>query len=253
MRNEVKLALTEGRTVVGTIVNFASPDVVEALGWSGLDFVIIDGEHGPLGIETIASLIRAADVGGIVPVVRVASNSAADILRPLDVGAKGLHIPQVSNSELARLAVTAAKYWPMGSRGLSLSHRAARYGQAETGRYLVQANEETMIVAHIEDQEGVSNIDDIVAVPGVDVVFLGTMDLSQSMGLPGQVNHPRVRSAVTSVIEAAARASVAVGAVAGDAERALALKEIGVRYVVLSTALRLLSTRVREIIERVGW
>ena len=249
---DLRSALAEGKTVVGTIVNIVSPAIVEAVGWAGLDFVWIDGEHGPMGIESIESMVRAAEVSGTTPVVRVSRNDRAEILHCLDVGAVGVHVPDVRTAEDAEKAVDAIKYHPRGSRGLSLSHRSAHYGQTSASTFLPTSNKRTFLVVHIEDGTGLENADKILAVDGVDVAFLGIMDLSQSLGVPGDVNHPLVKEGVEVITRAAKAEGKALGAIANTLEQAIDLQRQGIRYIVVSTVPRIVWSYLKQCREAVA-
>jgi len=239
-QNRIKQALRNGKTVLGTIVTTATPSIVEVLGSAGLDFVMIDTEHAPLVAESIEDMVRAAEVSNITPLVRVRDNDASLILRCLDIGAMGVHVPGVSTAEAAQKAVRAVKYWPLGERGLSPSHRAAGYGQIPLPEYMDWSNQNTMLVIHVEDKEGLDNIDEILDVSEIDVAFIGVMDLSQHFGVPGQTDHPIVQEAIVKILRAATKKNIAVGSAVGNIEQALELKRRGFRYIILSTALRLL-------------
>lgn len=242
--NKTKSAIQQGRTVLGTIVTTPTPQIVEALGWAGLDFVMIDTEHAPLSTESLEEIVRAADVSGITPLVRVLKNDAGMILRSLDIGSMGVHVPGIKSADDAQKAVAAVKYQPLGNRGLSPSHRAARYGMLPVKSYVESANECTMLVVHVECKEGVDNIEQILDVDGIDVVFIGAFDISQSLGIPGQVDHPLVTSAMDTIIRAARKRNIVLGAAAGSTENAQKIREKGVQYILLSTALRLLCDTV---------
>jgi len=239
-QNRTKQALRDGKTVMGTIVTTATPSIVEILGSAGLDFIMIDTEHAPLVAESVEDMVRAADVSGVIPLVRVRDNNASLILRYLDIGAMGVHVPGVSTAEATQKAVQAVKYWPLGERGLSPSPRAAGYGQVPLLEYMDWSNQNTMLVIHIEDKEGLENIDEILDVSEIDVAFIGVMDLSQHCGVPGQTDHPIIQEAIDKILRAATKRNIAVGSAVGNINQALELKRRGFRYIILSTALRLL-------------
>ncbi len=198
--NTVKAKLRAGETVFGVFVGFPSPQVVEMVGLAGFDFAMIDAEHGPLSEGDVYTMCLAADAAGVVPIVRVPRNEPATILRFLDVGPLGLHVPQINTPEEAEAVVQAVKYQPRGMRGVA-GMRASDYGSRPLGEYTAQANEETLIVAHLENVAGIERLPEIMAVDGIDVIFVGTGDLSHSLGVPGQVTHPSVVAAVDRVLE----------------------------------------------------
>ncbi len=147
--NRVKAMLKEGQVALGTFVRTTSPPVVEVLGLAGFDFCVIDNEHSPVGLESTANLIRAADGVGLVPIVRVMENAAVHIMRALDAGALGVQVPQIHDRAEAEYAARAVKYPPWGIRGLAASHRAARHGMADPAEYVATANAETMLLAGV--------------------------------------------------------------------------------------------------------
>jgi len=233
--------LKRGEVVLGTFVRTTSPPVVEVLGLSGFDFIIIDNEHSPLGIESTANQIRTADLMDIVPIVRVTENRQSLILRALDAGALGVQVPQISSMEEARLAAESAKYAPLGVRGLATSHRAAKYGFMDDETYWEAANQETMVVAYVENREAYEELDNILTVPGIDVFMIGPMDLSQALGHPTHPEHPEVQQAIEEIIKKVRGAGRAVGITAATPEAAKGWIEKGVQYIAYSSDLGLLA------------
>lgn len=221
----------QNKSVVGPFLKIASPEIVEIMGNAGFDYVIIDCEHGPLSLYQAQDMVRAAEAVGISSVIRVAANDPVMIARALDVGANAVQIPQVSTKEAAQSAATAAKYAPMGERGLCPSVRASKYTHILTQDYLKKANEETMVIIHIEGAEGVKNIDEILTVEGIDVIFLGPYDLSQSLGLSGQADHPKVVEMMESVVEKAKAQGKIVGTYVDHVETGRKWMEAGVQYI----------------------
>ena len=189
--NKLKTKLKNGEVVLGPFVNLGPGALIEIAAYAGFDFVIIDTEHGPLDIPTAEDLCRVAHGADITPIVRVRENDPPQILRALDIGAAGVQVPQICSKADAEALVRAAKYAPLGLRGVSPYTRAARYF-ADGPQIFDRLNEESMVLIHVEGVEGLENLRDITSVPGLDVIFLGPYDLSQSLGIPGQVNDPRV-------------------------------------------------------------
>lgn len=223
--------LLNGETVVGTFQLLDSAMVSEMIGVAGMDFVVYDQEHGPLGAETTLELATAAQNRDVAPIVRVRSNEEAEIQRALDIGSAGVQVPQVETEADAQAAVDAARFDPIGSRGLSQYVRAGDYWGSDT--YTEDQNEDVVLVVQVEGERGVENVDDILAVDGIDAVFLGPYDLSQSLGIPGQVTHERVEAMMEAVCERAAEADVAVGAFADTPAIANRWIDAGVQYVTL--------------------
>jgi 4-hydroxy-2-oxoheptanedioate aldolase len=222
----------DGETTLGTFQIIDSPMVAEIAGLAGFDFVILDQEHGPLTAETTLALCAAAERGGASPIVRVRANTEQEVQRALDVGAAGVEIPQIETETDAEQAASAARFAPVGSRGLSPYVRAGGYDGG--GDYTDVQNEENAVIVHIEGQEGVENLDGIMAVDGIDVLFLGPYDISQSLGIPGQVRDESVEDLMQEVCDRAADAGAVVGTYAEDAAMARRWADAGAQYVAVS-------------------
>jgi 2-keto-3-deoxy-L-rhamnonate aldolase RhmA len=243
-RDSARARLREKGFLLGAFVEIAAPEIVEIFGAAGLDFAVIDQEHGALSSETVAGMIRASASSGICPVVRVRENAAGPVLEVLDLGAVGVHIPQIGSRVQAEAAVRHTRYPPAGERGFNPFVRAGSFGAAPI-------EEDVLVVLHIEADKAVSSADDVLSVPGVDVAFLGPYDLSMTLGIPGQVTDERVRRAMREVGEAAARRGVALGTYANTVEHAeLWLKE-GVRYLACGVDQNMLLRAAQDIVRRV--
>ena len=233
-RLSAKARLREKGFVAGPFVEVGSPPLVEMLGLAGFDFVVIDREHAAFSGETVGQLIRAAEAAAISPLVRIRRNDPGDVLEALDLGAVGLHVPQVAAPGDALRAVSASKFPPAGSRGFNPFVRAAHYGSTDVQEFRRTADEDTLLVLHIEARESLENIEQIMAVPGFDVAFLGPYDLSQALGIPGEVTHPRVREAMRAIVRAAQKHSVAVGCFANTPDQARLWLGEGISYLAYS-------------------
>lgn len=233
-RGELKRRLQAGDTVVGPFLVVPNMTMVDTLGYAGMDFCIIDAEHGPLSMETAADMVIAAEATGIAPIIRVGDNDERLILRALDIGAAGVEVPQINTVEDARKLVNGAKYSPLGERGLSIFTKAGNYFKDGSPDHTDRQNRETVVIGHIEGQRGLNNLDDIMTVEGIDVYFLGPYDISQSLGIPGQVTDPKVEEALKSAASKARNAGKAVGSYAKDIEMGRWLLSIGVQYLAYS-------------------
>ena len=247
--NNLKKAIKEGKTVFGPFLKFTDPAAVEIMGFAGFDFVIIDEEHGPISTQSAQNMIRAAESVNITPVIRVSSNDEALILRALDIGAQGIEIPQINKKSDAIQAVKSVKYSPQGERGVCRYVRAANYSSMDKFKYFKSANEETMIIAHIEGVEGIKNLDEILSVYGIDVIFIGPYDLSQSLGIPGEVNHPLVIEKMKEVILKCKQSKVAVGTFADDIKTAKLWVLLGVQYMSFSVDVGILYETSKNIVD----
>lgn len=225
--NSTKAKLAAGGTVLGCFLRTPDANIAEFAALAGWDFLVFDGEHGPLQPGDVADLSRAAELHGVTPIARATTNDPATILRFLDAGAHGVHVPWVNTAEEAEAVVQSAKYGPRGIRGLAgnrLSHWAA---DAAT---TAAANRESLVVVHIETEQAVSAIDEFVEVDGIDVLFIGPTDLSHSLGVPGDVGHPRMRDAMERVAAAVVPSRVALGLFAADPATVRTWMGRGARY-----------------------
>lgn len=232
--NKVKRALKEGKTVLGAFVMIPSADLIEILGYAGFDFVIIDTEHGRFNTETLENLIRAADCVDLVPIVRV-PNDASMILHVLETGCLGVQIPQVNTKEEASRVVQSVKYYPEGQRGMAFSTRAGNYGFRCIEKHLEISNRETLVTVQVENIRGVENLPEILTVQGIDVIFVGPADLSQSLGLPGQINHPKVQETIGQIASQVTDTGLTLGTYVSDVEMARKWIARGVKYITVST------------------
>lgn len=240
--NKVKAQLKEGESFVGTFVKTTDPAVVEVLALAGFDFIIIDNEHTSMNKESMVNLVRAADISGILPTVRVRENNPAEILQALDAGALGVQIPQVDTKADALAVVDRVKYAPVGKRGYAASQRSAGYGFMNPKEYAERSNKETLITCYCETAEGIKNLDDIVSVPEIDVIFIGPFDLSQALGVLGEVNHPAVQEAIATITRKVRAAHKAVGIIASDAAQTQRWIDSGIQYIALSSDLGMIGS-----------
>ncbi|MCL5886989.1 MAG: aldolase/citrate lyase family protein, partial [Actinobacteria bacterium] len=219
-------------------------DVIAA---AGLDFIVIDGEHGPIGPETAQAMSIACESRRVSPVIRVGGIIEAEILRALDVGAHAIHVPNVKSADEARRVVHLAKYPPAGGRGFSPFTRAGGYSAINATRVTAQANANTLICIHIEGVEAVERLGSFLEIDGIDIVFLGLYDLSTSMGLPGQVDHPDVVAKLERSIDAILSAGKVPGTIANTPDQMQAMLDRGIRYLTYSVDCEMLGKPYHEI------
>jgi 4-hydroxy-2-oxoheptanedioate aldolase len=200
--NQTKARIRAGQPTFGGFVQLPSPNVVEVLGWVGLDFAVIDCEHGTMDLETVENMVRAAELSGITPITRIPQRSTASaMLRFLDRGVQGLQLPNVASADELREAVQAARYYPEGKRGMGGS-RPSEFGlRRPRTEYFPQANRELMLVAMIESVEGINALPEMLKIDGIDVYYVGAGDLSQDMGHPGMADHPEVKAMADKGVE----------------------------------------------------
>ncbi len=245
IKNPLKEKLARG-AAVGTIVNFYAPSLVEIIGYCGLDFIVIDDEHGAFSYPQIEELIRIAELTGVTPLVRISYDKAA-IQKALDRGARGIHVPVVNTRADAEAAVRKAKFPPLGTRGAAYSVRAAHFGEYKGKAYLDSADDNTLIIVHIETPEGVAHFDEIVSVPGVDVAFIGPTDLSVSLGYKAEgPNHPEVKKVIGELFRKGLDKGVSMGFFAGGAEEIAQCAGQGARYIATMSS-GLIASKFKEI------
>ena len=248
--NLLQKNLEEGKTVFGPFCKMQDPAIVEIAALSNFDFVIIDMEHGPYGIESTQNMIRAAEARGITPVVRVTENSETLILRTLDIGAKCIQVPQICTKEDADRLVKSTKFYPKGERGMCRYVRAAEYTNISGADHFGKANNGIITIIHIEGLEGIKNLTEIVQVDGIDVIFLGPYDLSQSCGVPGEVDHPKVMNAMKEAVGIAKKYGKAVGTFTESPEKAKLWSDIGVQYISYAVDVGLVMNAFKEVTDK---
>ena len=203
--------LRQGDVLLGQLLlEFFTPGIGPMLDTCGLDFVIYDMEHGRCDITLLEQMIASCRGSGIVPMARVPDLKFAPLSRVLDVGARGVMVPRVETREQTEEIVRQLKYAPQGKRGVALGVAHDLY-RAAGPDFFAQANEETIVIIQLESVRAFENLESIVSVPGVDVAWVGHYDLTLSMGLPGQFDHPRFLEMMDDLVRACRRHSVAPG------------------------------------------
>jgi len=216
----------------------------------GLDWLVFDTEHGPWSIETVQNLIQATAASDITPIVRVAWNDIVMIKRALDVGAYGVIVPWVNTKEEAEQAVRGAKYPPRGVRGCG-PRRAALFGLARK-EYLDVGDDLTMVIVQIETQEAVDNLDEILAVEGIDAIFVGPDDLASSLGVRGQPRHPRNTETIAHILDVAKKAGMPVGLYGLGPDCIQEHIDQGFQFIVLGSDMSFMINGLRDVLRRIG-
>ncbi len=247
---EFKRKLKDGY-VLGPFSKTSDPGFVEIMGHAGYDFVIIDLEHGPNSVETAQDLIRAAYVADTLPIVRVKENIPSIIGEVLDIGAGGIHVPQIVTPEAARGVMERAKFAPEGMRGVCRFVRAAGYSSKDRFQYFKEANE-AVIVLGLEGTEALENVDEIIAVEGIDIIFVGPYDLSQSLGITGQIDDRRVEEEMKKIIDRCVGKGIAVGTFVETIESAIKWRDLGVKYLCYAVDTGIFYGACQEIVHQVG-
>src|SRR5581483_7841755 len=215
--NPVKKQLQEGRPVVAATITVNSVDAAAHMANTGFDFLWIEMEHSPITLETLRNMVLATRGLPALPFARVPINEIWTAKRVLDAGVSGVIFPFTSTPELAQQAVAACRYPPLGRRGSGAN--LARFCWPDRDRYHDSADENVMVIIIIEEARAVENIDAIAATPGIDAMFIGTSDLSFSLGLRGRQDHPELERAICKVVEAGKRHGKVLGRPAAAPDR----------------------------------
>ena len=247
MRNPLKAKLRRGEAVIGTFIGLGHSDVTEWLSRLGFDWLLLDGEHGPLGLETIQLMMQAMNGADCVPLVRPQWNDPVIIKRVLDIGAYGVLVPWVNSMKEAEDAVRACRYPPKGIRGWG-PRRASMFDDD----YFKTANDEILVAVQVETQASLNNIDDILSVEGVDACYIGPWDLSNNLGfgVPPKWDNPRYLAAFDRVLEAAKNHGKPAGMFASSENIQWALEK-GFTFNTVDDADTFLMTGARTALQRV--
>lgn len=229
--NRMKRKLYAGETVLGCSIMVPSPQLVEMVGRAGFDWVLLDLEHGTIDLETAELMIMAAEAAGVTPIARPRGNAKAEISSVMDRGAMGVQVPHVNSAADARAAVAAVKFGPGDNRGLAAGTRPGDYGLSGSMReYVERSNAETLVCVQLEHAAALERVDEILAVEGVDVFFIGPSDLSQSMGYPGDPKAAPVAAAIEQTLNKIVEAGKIPGLPA-TADNVESVLESGALYV----------------------
>jgi 4-hydroxy-2-oxoheptanedioate aldolase len=251
MHNPLKRRLAENQPILGFLVSMPSVQLVQVLARSGVDWLMIDLEHAPIGIESAAAMIAATSGTPATPIVRVPGPFSDRIKPAIDSGAFGIVFPQIATRSEAEATVRAVRYQPQGRRGYGPAYAGLRWGLPSL-EYLKVANENLLNIALIESTDGVEALDDILAVDGLDIVAVARGDLSENLGVAGQFDHPRLRDVVARAeAKILKRPGVALGGIAFSPAEAKAMIAAGYRFVVLGGDVGLISNAAGNMVKAV--
>lgn len=244
-KNKFKQWLNDGDKVpVGTWLMTASPNVAEAIGWAGFDYVVLDMEHVPIGIPEAIAIMQAVAGTPTELVVRLPWNDPVIVKRVLDSGAQTLMFPYIQNAEEASQAVLSTRYPGKGSRGVAAVHRASRYGTVAD--YLQQAGDEIAVILQLETPEALAAMDDIAKVPDIDGFFVGPGDLSAAMGRIGDIRHADVQNAIKEAVAKSQQLGLPCGIVGADPELVGQYRALGFSFVAVGSDMSLMMSRAKE-------
>jgi 2-keto-3-deoxy-L-rhamnonate aldolase RhmA len=249
-KNTAKARLREGGTAVGTMVSeMLTEEVAYVLAAAGFDFLVIDTEHGSADTESLQRISRGARSAGIAPLVRVPDIGYPFIARALDAGALGVMVPHVETAADAREIVRCVKYPPVGERGFGLRSAVTDYRGTSVADAIAWSNAETMIMAQVESRRCLDHLDEIAAVPEIDVLLIGPTDLSISLGVPGQMLHPTMLEAYRHVVATASRHGRVAGIHPSDIKVVQQGRDLGMHLLMYASDVRLLLGAGRQAVE----
>jgi 2-keto-3-deoxy-L-rhamnonate aldolase RhmA len=232
------------------IVEFATPGIGHIMKSAGCDFTLLDLEHSGFGFETVKSTLRYFEAADLPAIVRVPSREYHHIARAMDMGAEGLMLPMVGNVDEVRHIVNSMKYHPAGRRGVALQVAHDRYRPGSVADKFVAANQRSTLFCQIETEEGVKNAEKMAAVDGVDCLWVGHFDLSVSLGIPGQFDHPDFKKAIKTTIAATKKHNKALGRLVPTVEQGVDIYNQGFDFVCYSGDVWVLHNALAEAVTK---
>ena len=229
--NFLKSKLQKGESTVGTWQTIPSPIVTDIICSAGLDFVIVDAEHGPISFETAQEMAIACESREVSPIMRVGNINEDDILKALDIGMHGIQIPNIKNVDDVNKIIEYSKYPPIGSRGFSPFTRSGGYSLENATQITEKANQNTLVGINIEGVEAINNIDRILEINELDIIFIGLFDLSKALGIPGEVDNPKVENYLKELTKKILKSGKYPGTIATSKEKIKSFKDIGLQYI----------------------
>lgn len=239
--------LQSGQPVIGTWITIPSVVTADIIAGSGVDFMIIDAEHGPISYETAQNMITACESHQVSAMMRVGKVDEDLILRALDIGVHGLQLPNINNKEQVEEIIKYAKFPPLGDRGFSPFTRAGGYSSLNARHYPAIANKNTLLAINIEGKKAIEDIETILKIDGIDIIFIGLFDLSKAYGIPGQVDHPDLLAHLARLTEKINSAGKIAGTITTSPKSLQYCLSIGMRYLVHLVDCEMLSASYRAI------
>lgn len=250
LRNPVKETLAAGGSTFGTLVSMPSPNVAQVLSGCGFDWLWFDLEHGPIPFDQLQNMINATATGEgtTTPIVRVPADELWTVKPVLDAGALGVVFPFIESAEQAEAAIAATRYPPAGTRGFGPFYAGSRWGLG-LREYAEQADDAILRVLMLESKAAVENAEEIMAVEGIDVAFLAPFDLSQSLGVPGELDSSVFQDALATLEDAVNKSDAVLGTLVLDAERGKLMIDRGYRFLILSLDVALIEDAATTLLE----
>ena len=252
-KNLVKQALAEGKVQLGTgFGQLRSPEIPRILAAAGFHWAFIDTEHGGFDLETVQDICRVSNLVGLCPIVRVADLQYSLVARALDCGAQGVLFPRVESPELLAKAVSWVKFPPAGVRGYGLTPTQTEFEPLSFSQIIEHMNANTMVVFQIETQRAVDAREELLSVPGVDAIMIGPADLSISLGVPDEFQHPKMVAAMDAVRDSCERHRVAPGTQTRTPDLARFWRDRGMRFLGCSNETGMILERGKELVAAIG-
>ena len=233
--------------MIGIFSKTLDSNIVESACLGGIDFIILDMEHGPNNWSSIHNHTRAAKIIGTKSIVRVTDCNPSSIGLALDSGVDGVQVPNIISAKMAREAVSAARFSPLGSRGVCRFVKDAKFGQKKRDIYFKESNEKLLIL-QVEGKDGIAQIDEILKVKGFDILFIGPYDLAQSLGISGQVEHPQIFALCQKLVERAKKSGKTLGIFVDTFEQSQKYKSLGIEYIAYSVDMNIFREAVNSIV-----
>jgi len=243
--------IQRGKAFYGPFMKTGDPMFVEIAGLAGFDFAILDMEHGPVSLQEQQNNVRAAVARDILPIIRVNDLSENSIGSALDIGACGIQVPQIANAEEAKCVVDYARFYPYGKRGVCRFVRAADYSAKDRNKYF-QESKDIIIVIQIEGREAIEDLDNILQVKGIDIIFIGPYDLSQSLGVPGQIDNPVVVNEIKKITKKAKLSGKTIGTFVDQLSYIHFWKKYGIKYLSYNTDAGIFMEACKNIIDNIN-
>jgi len=246
--NYLQQKLKDGTQTIGTwnIVN--STMLVDVIASSSIDFIIVDAEHGAFSYESAQTLVSVCESYQVSPIMRVGEINESLILRALDIGMHGVQLPNIRTAQDAQAFVQYAKYPPQGVRGFSPYTKAGLYDVSNAKTMPKLANDNTLLIANIEDETGLNNLDEISKTPGIDIIFIGLFDLSKSLGIPGDIENQRVMDKLEQAVTIVHQNKKKVGSIASNLTMLSVLKKQKLDYITYSVDTGVIKEAYNQII-----
>lgn len=246
--NFLKEKLESGQSVIGTWSTIPSTITTDIIASTGIDFIIIDSEHGPISFETAQDMAITCESHKVSPVMRVGTIDEIDILKALDIGVHCVQIPNINTKKDVEKIVQFSKYPPIGTRGFSPFTRAGNYSIESSKSLTGKANQNTMIAINIEGEEAIRDIDEILKIKELDIIFVGLFDLSKALGIPGDVDNPKVLDYLRVLTEKINDCGKFPGTITTSKEKITRFLDIGVKYIVHLVDCEMLRNSYSEVI-----